>query len=86
MSSLLKYWHKWLEVVPSAAPCCGCNRARLRNQPGELYVFRASLTQWCEEQKRCLGSLCSWEEQCVAQEGSNEVSRVPSKQKEDAGL
>lgn len=48
-------------------------------------MCKVSLSQQREEQKRCLGSLCSWAEQRVAKQ-SDQMSRVPSEQREDAGL
>lgn len=47
---------------------------------------RASLSQQCEEQKRCFGSPCCQAELCAVKKRSNQMSSVPSEQREDAGL
>lgn len=86
MPSLLKYQHKWLHSCSVSCFLLWLQQGEGWGTRQENCVCRASLSQQREEQKRCLGSLCSWAQQCVAKTRSNQMSRVPSKQREDAGL
>lgn len=56
---------------------------RLRQGEGKKPARRAVCAQGFsvipgKEQKRCLGSLCSWAQQCVAKERHDQMSTVPS--------
>lgn len=86
MPSLLKYQHKWLHSCSVSCFLLWLQQGEGWGTRQENCVCRASLSQQREEQKRCLGSLCSWAQQCLAKTRSNQMSRVPSKQREDAGL